>query len=178
MTSGGARVRSGPQPDFTALSRDRDGKEWTKLPTECTRPAPDWPVVVPDPTVAEMTMWAELWAMPQAHVWYADRVFLQVALYTRMFVEAAEPHASSQKRLMTRQLGDQLLLSIPALHSSRYVITDSPEALILDGIASGRAAAGGGTPRRGRSAPSARSRMQVVPDAPVETPVVEIGDDE
>jgi hypothetical protein len=166
MTKGGARARSGPPADFTALRRERDGKEWTKLPTECTRPVPDWPMAVPEPTFAELDLWAQMWKMPQAHVWHADRVYLNVALYVRMFLEAAQPHASSQLRITVRQSGDQLLLTTPSLHAARYVITGSPEAELLDQVISGpgRASApAGGAARRGRST-SARARMQVVPD--------------
>lgn len=172
MTSGGARVRSGPTPDFTALRRDRDGKEWTKLPTECTRPVPAWPSEVEEPTLAELSMWDSHWKMPQAHVWHADRVFTQVALYCRMFQEAQKPRASSQLRIIVRQTAEQLLLTIPALYASRYVITDSPEAAILDGIKAGQQpAAAGGASHRGRSSTSARSRMQVVPDPAPDAPL-------
>jgi hypothetical protein len=168
MTSGGARVRSGFAPDMSALKRERDGKEWTKLPTECSRPVPTWPAAVENPTVAELGMWNEMWTMPQAHVWHADRVYQQVALYCRMFMEGQKPRASSQLRIIVRQYADQLLLTTPALHSSRYVITDSPEADLLDQARANVSAATGteGAPRRGRPGSSARSRMQVVPDAP------------
>lgn len=173
MTSGGARVRSGPQVDFAALKRDRDGKDWTKLPRECTRPAPEWPRTVEAPTVAELDMWETLWKYPQAHVWHADRTFMQVALYCRMFIEGARPRASSQLRITLRQAADQLMLTSPSLHAARYVITGSPEAEVLDGVMAGNlpAASGGGTPRRGRSSSSARNRMQVVPDPPADPPL-------
>lgn len=170
MTSGGARSRSGPTPQPDALRRDRDSKDWTKLPRECTIPAPPWPLEIPEPTVTELAMWQRLWRMPQAHVWHADHTVDLVGLYVRAFQKAVKPDAAAANTVIAKQMGDHLLLSTPALFAGRYVITGSEEDEILSGQR--RAASETASPstggRRPRSAGrgSARERMPVsiVPD--------------
>lgn len=170
MVSGGARVRTGgPPPEFDALRRERDGKEWTKLPRECSRPIPDWPLLAEDPTVAELTYWNELWVMPQAHVWHADRAYMQVAAYVRNLVESLAHDAPNSKRVTQRQQADGLLLTVMSLHAARYVITDSPEALMLERTIANHQA-GAAVRRTSRPSTSARARMQVVPDAEPDEP--------
>lgn len=170
MTSGGARLRSGPTAQPDALRRDRDGKDWTKLPKECTKPAPAWPLEIPEPTVSELAMWERLWRMPQAHVWHADHTIDLVGLYVRTFTKAAKPDAPAATMVIAKQMGDHLLLSSPALFAGRYVITDSPEDQILSGQARTTAEttppAGGGRRPRSAGRTSSRDRMPVsiVPD--------------
>ena len=67
MSKGGARARSGPPPDPTALRRDRrdDRDTWTVLPVDHEVEPPDWPLK-PKATQREAALWAEHWAMPQA----------------------------------------------------------------------------------------------------------------
>lgn len=128
MASGGARVRSGPAPDPNALRRDRDGKDWIQLPYE-GRPgdAPEWPAEIPEPSVAETSVWVRLWKKPQALIWEADGVHDTVALYCRTFVACGEADASVARLTFLRQLADSLLLSIPSLHAARYTIKPKPE---------------------------------------------------
>ncbi len=167
MPRGGARSRSGPVPNFDGLARQRDAKTFTRLPKECTRPTPDWPSEVPEPTVGELAMWKRMWALPQAHVWHADRTADTVALYVRQFMEAAKPGASTSLRISVRQLASELLLLPASLHAARYVIVESPEDEILQrAIAATAAATGtdGGSARPGR--PSARDRMFLVAPSP------------
>jgi len=172
MVSGGARPRSGPPPEFDALRRERDGKDWTKLPKECTRPTPEWPLLAEDPTVAELAYWNELWAMPQAHVWHADHAYMQVAAYCRNLLESLAHDAPNAKRVTQRQQADGLLLTVMSLHAARYVITDSPESAMLDQVMANHAAGAAerATRRGGRPSTSARARMQVVPDVEADEP--------
>lgn len=45
MAKGGARARSGPPPQFDALRRDRDRRDWIVLPAEGRDgPTPEWPL--------------------------------------------------------------------------------------------------------------------------------------
>lgn len=170
MTSGGARPRSGPVPQPDSLRRDRDGKDWTKLPKECTIPTPDFPLEIPEPTVAEMAMWTRLWRMPQAHVWHADHTYDLVGLYVRTFMKASKPDAPASAATIVKQMGDHLLLSSPALFAGRYVITGSPEDEILSGqsVATAPRAGSGRPASRGRASGrnSTRGRLPVsiVPD--------------
>jgi hypothetical protein len=171
MTSGGARPRSGPPPQPDSLRRDRDSKDWTKLPKECTIPAPDWPLEIPEPTITELSMWTRLWKMPQAHVWHADHTADLVGLYVRSYVRSVKPDAPSSSVVVVKQMGDHLLLSTPALFAGRYVITGSPEDEILSGQALATktrndSSAGGRRPRSAGRGSSARDRLPVsiVPD--------------
>ena len=130
MPSGGARLRSGPAPDPNALRRDRDGKDWIKLPAEGRKgDTPAWPEEIPDPSVRELAHWTRLWKMPQALIWEADRVHDNVALYVRTFAECAETDGSVGRRTLLRQMGDALLLSIPALHAARYTIDQNTKSV-------------------------------------------------
>lgn len=131
--SGGARQRSGPAPDPNALRRNKDGKEWTKLPAiGRLAPAPEWPDEVSEATPEELLMWRRVWTMPQALVWEADRVNDLVAFYVRTYLEAMKPHAGAMARTFAKQLADQLYLTPPALASGRYVVESTPEARAID----------------------------------------------
>lgn len=170
MTSGGARPRSGPPPEPDALRRDRDSKDWTKLPRECTIPAPPWPLEIPEPTVSELAMWARLWTMPQAHVWHADHTIDLVGLYVRAFTRAVQPDAPAAGMTIAKQMGDHLLLSTPALFAGRYVITGSPEDEVLSvqrrtSTETTPPSAGGRRPRSpGRGSARDRIPVSIVPD--------------
>lgn len=92
MTSGGARARSGPPADPNALRRDRkDDKDWTTLPMEPVSQVPDFPLS--DASPFELSLWADLWGKPQAHMWVALGLKFQVAFYVRNFVKASAPDA-------------------------------------------------------------------------------------
>ena len=158
MAKGGARPRSGPSPDPQALKRQRDGKDWTVLPAEGRlAPAPEWPLAVVEPIEDEILKWRELWTMPQALVWEADRCFDLVAFYVRTYLEAMKPKASSQQRIFVRSLSADLLLSPDALMRARYVIAGSDEdAAIAAAVANHPAGKARGGPR------SARDRFTVV----------------
>lgn len=164
MPRGGARPFPGPNPDLKALARVRDYKTFTRLPRECTRPAPDWPVeVCPNPTNEELQLWETLWRKPQAHVWHADHTMESVALYARQLAEAGKPRASAVLRTNVRQQADTLLLSTGSLNAAKLVIVDSPEDEILK-EAEAASLAQSQTPRPGDSErrSSARSRMRVI----------------
>lgn len=162
MPSGGARVRSGPAPDPQALRRDRDGKDWVQLPYEGRPgPVPDWPAEIPEPSLAEVSLWTRLWAKPQALIWEADGVHDTVALYCRTFVACGDADASVARLTLLRQLGDSLLLSIPSLHAARYTIKPKP----ADPEAASRARHPAGKARTSASG-RARSLLTVVEPGP------------
>jgi hypothetical protein len=161
MGSGGARLRSGPAPDPNALRRDREGRDWVKLP-HVGRPGdpPPWPEEIPAPTVAEQVMWTRLWHTPQALVWEADGVVDTVALYVRQFIACGAAEASVARLTLLRQLQDSLLLSIPALHAARYTIGAAPVDRDAEAEARSRAAHPAGKKR------SARALLTVVEPDP------------
>lgn len=149
MPSGGARARSGPPPDPTALRRDRDAGEWTILPAD-GRPGdpPVWPM--PEQSGREADLWEALWRKPQAIVWERNGLEFEVALYVRRFTEAELMDSVVTLSTLVRQMGDSLGLTIPGLRANRWKIA------VDDG---GRPAAGAVVPTR----PSSRSRLTVVP---------------
>jgi hypothetical protein len=121
MPKGGARTRSGPAPDPTALRRERDAGEWTILPAEGRQGAtPAWPLTEQDDREAEL--WERLWAMPQALMWERYGQDVEVALYVRRLVEAEARESSVALSTLVRQLADSLGLSTPGMRANRWRI--------------------------------------------------------
>jgi hypothetical protein len=157
--SGGARSYSGPPPDPNALKRQRDGKEWTKLPAAGRiAPAPEWPLAIPEPNENETLLWRDLWTMPQALIWEQDRSHQLVAFYVRTYLEAMHPKAGAQARMFVRQLSNDLYLAPAALMSGRYVVDGTDEALAIDAATATHEP----TKRRTAKPKSARDRFKVV----------------
>lgn len=147
MASGGARTRSGPPPDPSALRRDRDAGEWTVLPAAGSDGAtPDWPLV--EQTDREATLWNGLWEKPQALMWARYGLELEVALYVRRLTEAELPNAFVGLSTTVRQLADSLGLTVPGMRANRWRIA-------VEDDAPAPAAAG-------RAASSARNRLTVI----------------
>jgi hypothetical protein len=121
MPKGGARTRSGPAPDPTALRRERDAGEWTILPAEGRQGAtPDWPLT--EQTDREDDLWVRLWEMPQALMWERYGQEFEVALYVRRLAEAEARESSVALSTLVRQLGDSLGLSTPGMRANRWRI--------------------------------------------------------
>lgn len=151
MPSGGARTRSGPPPDPSALRRERDAGEWTILPAE-GRPGatPDWPLT--ERNGREEELWEALWRKPQALMWERYGQELEVALYVRRLGEAEQPGAFVGLSTLVRQMADSLGLTTPGLRANRWRI--AAEDRTAAATAAARPA-----PKR---APSARSRLTVI----------------
>jgi len=147
MPSGGARGRSGPAPSRNALRRDRDGREWTELPAAGRAgDPPEWPLT--RPTKRELAMWSREWARPQAVMWEANGLELQVALYIRTLREAESFGTKAATRTELRRQMDDLGLTTYGLAKNRWAIeaaSAAPEK---------RAAAAGGS--------SVKDRMRVI----------------
>lgn len=150
MPSGGARARSGPPPDPTALRRERDSGEWVTLPADGRQGAPPaWPLSAQ--TKREGELWARLWSSPQAVAWERLGQELEVALYVRRLTEAEKRGAPVAVGTLVRQMADSLGLTTPGLRSNRWKIEARPV---------------GAEERAPRAAPgSSRARLQVVADA-------------
>jgi hypothetical protein len=72
MPKGGARTKSGPQPDPNALRRERDQGEWIELPPEGrSGPVPAWPLPEDVRTVAVIEM-MERKAIELRDLWAAE----------------------------------------------------------------------------------------------------------
>jgi hypothetical protein len=121
MASGGARARSGPAPDPTALRRERDAGEWTTLPAEGREGAtPDWPLT--EPTGRETELWEALWRKPQALMWERYGQEIEVALYVRRLTEAEELESRVNLSTLVKQFADSLGLTVPGLRANRWRI--------------------------------------------------------
>lgn len=153
MASGGARARSGPAPDPSALRRERDAGEWTVLPVEGrprSRSLPEWPLIDVCPREAEL--WARLWRKPQALMWERLGQEIEVALYVRNLALAELLGAPVNLGTLVRQMADSLGLTTPGLRANRWRIS-------RDEVAERRGVDKAPTPKA-----SSRSRLNVVAD--------------
>lgn len=127
MASGGARARSGPAPDPTALRRERDAGEWTILPAEGPQGAtPEWPLS--EQSLREAELWERLWRMPQALMWERYGQELEVALYVRRFSEAELMDSRVNLSTLVRQMADSLGLTTPGMRANRWRIAQDEVA--------------------------------------------------
>lgn len=140
MPSGGARARSGPAPDPSALRRDRkDDAGWTSLPAGgFTGEVPEYPLA--DESGAEGEYWSELWRKPQAVMWSKLGMVRQVAAYVRAYCESVLPEASAGLKTAVLRMEGELGISVPGMHSLRWKIADDELAERRENIA-GRASA-------------------------------------
>lgn len=128
MPSGGARARSGPAPDPSALRRERDAGEWVKLPASGRKgELPDWPLG--SMSERETVLWTDLWLMPQAVMWEKAGQFLEVAFFVRRVVQVEVPDSPVPLGTLVRQMMDSLGLTTPGLRSHRWsIVEDAPAA--------------------------------------------------
>lgn len=122
MGSGGARARSGPAPDPSALRRERVGDaEWTVLPAEGRQgDVPVWPLE--GQSAREAELWASEWCRPQALMWERNGAALEVALYVRRLAEAEQPEAPTNLGTLVKQMMESLGISHDGLAKRRWLI--------------------------------------------------------
>lgn len=156
MARGGARTVSGPPPDPNSLRsmRAAEAGGWKTLPAEgYAGELPEWPLT--EATPREETIWADLWAKPQAVMWVELGQSLEVALFCRTLAEAEQPDARADIKKMVRGYLDSLGLSVSGMLRNRWRIAPATEVAALEA-----AAVRGQEPRRR----SARDRLKVVPN--------------
>jgi hypothetical protein len=113
----------GPAPDplsLRELRREREGTVRT-LPQVRKGDIPKWPLS--KATVREMTVWREVWALPQAVIWEESKSFRQVGMYVRTSVEAEERGATPAMRSLLLRQETNLLLVESALLRAGYRIS-------------------------------------------------------
>jgi len=129
MASGGARARSGPAPDPSALRRDRgDDAAWVTLPVGgFAGKVPDFPL--PGAMTTEVELWDELWRKPQAFMWDQIGLKYEVAAYVRAFLESVEVEASAGLKTAVLRMAAEIGLSLPGMHSLRWKFSVDEVAL-------------------------------------------------
>lgn len=113
----------GPAPDprsLRELRREREGTIRT-LPQVRKGAVPKWPLS--RATAREMTVWREVWTLPQAVIWEESKSFRQVGMYVRTSVEAEERGATSAVRSLLLRQETNLLLVDSALLKAGYRIS-------------------------------------------------------
>lgn len=152
MPSGGARARSGPPADPSALRRDRAGDAaWTTLPAEgFTGEVPEFPL--PKITVwnvyfedkkrvreydegatasrweDELGLWTALWRKPQAVMWARLGLEYEVAAYVRCYIESTGEDSNSGLKTAALRMAAEIGLSLPGMHSLRWKFAEDEVA--------------------------------------------------
>jgi hypothetical protein len=144
MTRGGARNRSGPQPDPTSGRSDRRGVVLTALPAEgYSGPIPEFPL--PEVCEREQQVWDAAWRTPQAAAWSVEpwrrRV---VGMWVRWSVRMEAPDASAALGNVVVRFADQIGLTPAGLKENGWKIA-------ADAVAEKRQRATAKTPARPRS---------------------------
>lgn len=151
--TGGARNRSGPQPDENSAKSDRVGYVLTALPSEGYKgKLPTFPL--PRPSKRELEVWALAWSLPQACAWSLQSWrWMAVATWVRYSVRMEEPDASAALANVVIRYADQIGMTPAGLRENGWKIAADEVT-----VKSTRRTA---KPR----ASSARSRLQAVPRA-------------
>lgn len=152
MARGGARNRSGPQPDENSLKSDKIGYVLTALPSEgYSGKVPDFPL--PRPSGRESELWAQVWSMPQACAWSMESWrWNAVATWVRYAVRMEDPDASAALANVTIRYADQIGMTPAGLKENGWKIAANE-------VAAKRVAS-----KRSTRSPS-KSRLSVVADA-------------
>ncbi len=95
-------------------------------------PTPEWPLDTR--SESEIRRWERLWAKPQAVIWEAMEMDLEVALYTRLVLQAEEPAASSRLSAEVRQMGDRLLLNPVMMFRCQVQLVDEGGTISAPGV--------------------------------------------
>lgn len=123
-THGGARNRSGPQPDPSSGRSERRGFSLTALPNEgYAGEVPELSRFLPSVSDRHEAIWSDLWATPQACAWAREPWRWQiVADLVEYRVRADDPEAPASWATVIRQLRDDLGLSAAGLKMNGWAI--------------------------------------------------------
>lgn len=127
MARGGARNRSGPQPDENSGRSDRRDFKLTALPAEgYDGEVPEFPL--PDASKRELEVWGQAWRTPQACAW-ALEVWRQrtVAMWVRWSVRMEAEDASAALGNVVVRFADQIGLTPAGLKENGWKIADAPK---------------------------------------------------
>lgn len=126
MTSGGARNRSGPQPDPNSGRSDRRELSLTALPPEgYDGPIPEFPL--PGHNDRELEVWRQAWRSPQAAAWaLPSEAWRQrtVALWVRTTVRCEDPDAGAALLGQLHRFSDQIGMTTAGLAEMGWKIAE------------------------------------------------------
>ena len=145
MGSGGARARSGPQPDLSSGRSDRRGLSVEVLPAAgFVGDVPEFPL--PNATGRELELWDALWRTPQAAGWAVQSWrWQEVGQFVRLSVRLEDPAAPAGLYAQYRGIRTELGLSPAGLRENGWQIaTVEPPAV----EPSGKSTASGGSRAR------------------------------
>ncbi len=122
MPRGGARNRSGPQPDENSLKSAKIGYSLQALPAEgYPGEAPVFPL--PDQTDREAEVWRQAWRTPQACAWSSQSWrWPTVALWVRWSVRMEDPEAGAALGNVVVRLADQIGMTPAGLKENGWKI--------------------------------------------------------
>ncbi|MGC5019026.1 hypothetical protein [Micromonospora sp. DT47] len=149
VARGGARNRSGPQPDENSLKSAKVGYSLTALPGEgyCGE-VPTFPL--PGCSEREAQVWEQAWRTPQGAAWSMESWrHRTVALWVRWSVRMEDPEAGAALGNVVVRLADQIGMTPAGLKENGWKIA-------RDEVAERRDA----PPQPVR--PSSRGRLKVV----------------
>lgn len=152
MASGGARNRSGPQPDPTSGRSETRALSFTALPAGGYKgEIPDFPL--PDETDRELELWSTAWRTPQACAWAAQpwRTY-SVAQWVRWSVLAEDHESTAANVTAAIRFADQIGMTPAGLKENGWQIA-------VDNLAGKRA-----EKAEPENEPDLRDRFTVVPD--------------
>lgn len=124
MSSGGARIRSGPMKDPNSGQSKRKGYTLAALPSEGYKgKIPAFPLE--DPTEEELECWTKTWRKPQGCAWILPsqnwRIPI-VALWVRTFMRCQRPTARANLIAQLHRLGDQIGMTTAGLAEMGWTI--------------------------------------------------------
>lgn len=150
MSKGGARNRSGPQPDPNSGRSEARGLSFDQLPADgYDGPVPDFPLPVRsvmvemsedgakwrehDPAATEATanreaeLWEWAWSTPQAAGWAREPWRLMtVAMWVRTYVVCEGSDATAADKGSLHRFADQIGLTPAGLRENGWTITAAP----------------------------------------------------
>lgn len=124
MGSGGARNRSGPQPDPRSRTSERRGFKLTALPAEgFTGDAPEWPLT--SVSERELALWQWAWRTPQACAWSMPSEswrLMSVAMWVRTFALCESATATAADKNSLHRFADQIGLTPAGLTENGWKV--------------------------------------------------------
>lgn len=125
MARGGARNRSGPQPDPKSGKSETRGLTFETLPAEGHK---GYVPVFPLPGVSEreQELWKKLWKTPQAAAWAQEKWrHHSVAMYVRVSVRAEDRDAPSSVLAQLHRFADQIGMTPAGLKENGWTIAEA-----------------------------------------------------